>query len=557
MTDATTKARTGDIPLRTNKKLPWLVKGMKNILFFFVIFIIKSILFVVPINGDEFISFWVRILREDITDLVCSGFHPQKILITIWPIFEIQSMLPHPIEAKVVNGKETFIHLPGCGFRYILDVPATHLTEHCLDFMYDFPLSPNSSRTYTLKLKSLDWQKFFWYDEQKWTVENALTLLSKPVSKYWPIKDEEELKVHRITESKHKVDVIYNARATREFACTLNLEVSPWGIFINATGLEVRICELDQESTKIKVQPNGLEILPNISQGFSIGIRNGSNWIQSLPIYLESTIVMQTKHYYNLGLDEPADIVILRGDEVLKFILTLRIENQRKVFKLSAKYAVVNHTKNRLCILPFAMDHKECINRQNVENLDFYATKQIVRATPYKQNSIGISLSLFYDIKAQTAERSVDTAFIYFVVIKQCDDTDISIPIPLALPFTRKCLSIQNGKESLALMVSLIEHENVYYLTIFEDIAPAILINNQTDCPFIIAQTAAGENCKVNCTSPEYEGKQLEWYHMVPKQSKSYYTPPECYKNFPDVESTLCNITLALYDSKSEVLKCF
>lgn len=505
-----------------------------------------------PINSDEFISFWIRVLREDITDLACENFYPQKILITIWPIFEICSMLSCPIQARETTGKEAEIYLPGQGAKYILDVPATHLTEHQLEFKYNVPLGNCSNKTYTLKLKSLDWQKFFWYDEQKWTIENTLSTLAKPVPRNWPLNDEEELRVRRISESQHEIDVIYNTRVTREFACTLNLEVAPWGMFINATGLEIRISELGMKPRDVKVEANGLEMLFNISQGFSLGIRNGSNWTQSLPIYLQNAIVTQSKHFYTVNEGDYTDIVILRSKEVVKFILTLKIENNRKIFKLYPKYAVVNHTRNRLCLLPFAMDHKENITRKSVEHLDATMTKTPLKATPYKQNSIGISLSQFYDINAQSSQRSVDSAFIYFVVIKYCDNTDISIPIPLTLPFNRKCFSIQNGKESIALMVSLIEHDHVYYLTIFEDVAPALLISNQTDCPFIIAQTNAGENNKVTSTVAEYEGKHLEWNHVIPKQSKSYYTPPEWYSHFPDVEPTLCNITLALFDGRFE-----
>lgn len=489
-------------------------------------------------------------LREDISDLATDNFYPQKILITIWPIFEISSMLSCAIKAKETMGKEAEINLTGQGAHHILDVPATHLTEHRIDFMYSFPLGTASAQNYTLKLKSLDWQKFFWYDEQKWSIENSLSMLAKPVARNWPLNDEEELRVKRFSESNHEIDVIYNTRVTREFACSLNLEVAPWGMFINSTGIQIRVCELGTHPKEIKVESNGLEMLFNISHGFSLGIRNGSSWLQSLPIYMENAMVTQSKRFYIATEGEHTDILILRGDEVFKFILTLKIENNRKMFKLSSKFAVVNYTKSSLTLLPFAMDHKENITRKNVDHLDSTKTKTVLRSSPYKQNSIGISLSQFYDINAQSSQRSVDSAFIYFVVIKYCNNTEISIPIPLTLPFNRKCLSLQNGRESIALMASLIEHDHVYYLTIFEDVAPAVLINNQTDCPFMIAQTKAAENSKVSSTTSEYEGKHLEWYHVIPKQSKSFYTPPECYNHFPDVESTLCNITLALFEGK-------
>lgn len=495
-------------------------------------------------------SFWVRVLREDIPDLTTDNYQPQKILITIWPIFEISSMLSCAIQAKETTGKEEEINLAGQGARYILNVPATHLTEHRIDFDYKFPIGTATASSYTLKLKSLDWQKFFWYDEQKWSIENTINMLAKPVKRYWPFNDEEELKVKRVSQSSHEIDVIYNTRVTREFACSLNLEVAPWGIFINCTGMQVRVCELGMQPKEVRVMANGLEMLFNISQGFSVGVCSGSNWLQSLPIFMENTLAAHSKNCYTVIEGESTDIVILRGAEVIKFVLHLKIENHRKIFKLSSKYVVVNYTKSLLCILPFAMDHKESLTRRNIEHLDASFTKTVLKGSPCKQNSIGISLSQFYDIKAQTSPRSVDSAFIYFLVIKHCPDADISIPIPLTLPFNRKCLSLQNGRESIALMVSLIEHEHIFYLNIFDDVSPAILINNQTDCPFLIAQTSAGENSKVSSTIPEYEGKHLEWYHVIPKQSKSYYTPPECYNHFPDVESTLCNITLALYGGK-------
>ncbi|XP_075147258.1 vacuolar protein sorting 13B isoform X1 [Haematobia irritans] len=541
LADKKIRARTGDIPLRMNKKLPWLVK--------------------VPISGSEFISFWVRILREDLPGLSNESFYPQKILITIWPIFEITSMLNCSIQAKEENTLEEFI-LHGQGGRYILDAPATHLTEHPIRFKYNIPLGASSQDNYTLRLRSFDWQKFFWYDEQTWTIDNALDLLSHTKGKHWPMEDdEEEMKIKRISEGSGEADIIFNTKASRDFSCTLNLEVSPWGMFINGTGIEIRICELPMggESTTQQFRPkevvvaaNGLEMLFNLSQGFSIAIRNGSSWLQSLPIFFENTSYGKHKRYHILTEIDVTDIVILRANEVFKFLLKLRNENGRKILKLYPKFGVVNYTKSQLSLLPFAMDHKENVTRPNILDLDRNTTKTPLAPAAGLENSIGISMTTFYDINFENTQRSVDSAaFVYFVVIKLNENTEVSMPISLALPFHRKSLSIQNGRESIALMVSLIEHEYVYYLTISEDVSPAVLINNQTDCGFIVAQTNAAENAKVSTTTPEYDGKHLEWYHMIPAQSKCYYTPPEWYIRFPEVESTLCNITLALYDAMS------
>ncbi|XP_073817283.1 vacuolar protein sorting 13B isoform X2 [Musca autumnalis] len=547
LADNKVRSRTGDIPLKMNKKLPWLVK--------------------VPVNNNEFISFWVRILREDITTSNSDSFYPQKILITIWPIFEITSRLNCAIQAKELQTAHEF-SLLGQGGQYILDASATHLTEHPLNFKYDFPLGATSQDSYTLRLRTLDWQKFFWYDEQKWTIENALNALAKSSVKSWPLENEEELRVKRISRCSGESDVIYNTQVSREFSCTLNLEVAPWGMFVNGTGVDIQLKafapptsssstqqqqELQQvQGKELLVAGNNLEMLFNISQGFVIGIQHDSQWNYSLPIFFENALSSnQCKRYYVLTEGDVTDIVILRNNEVFKFVIKLTTENNCKVLKLSPKFGVVNYTKIPLNLLPFAMDHKENVIRSNVQRLNEKTPNAHIKPTPKWDKSIGISLTTFYDINFESAQRSVDTAFVYFVVIKMTDDSDISIPIPLALPFNRKCISIQNGHESLALMVSLIEHDGLYYLCIMEDLSPAVLVNNQTDCAFIVAQTNASENSKVSSTTPEYDGKHLEWYHMIPKQSKCYYTPPEWYTRFPEVDSTLCNITLALYDETS------
>ncbi|XP_061387162.1 intermembrane lipid transfer protein VPS13B [Musca vetustissima] len=508
LADNKVRARTGDIPLKMNKKLPWLVK--------------------VPVNNNEFISFWVRILREDITTTTANNdsMQPQKILITIWPIFEITSRLNCAIQAKEQNTEQEF-SVMGQGGQYILDASATHLTEHPLNFKYDFPLATSSQDNYTLRLRSLDWQKFFWYDEQKWTIENALNVLAKPATKNWPLAaDEEELKVKRNSLGNGESDVIYNTQVSREFSCTLNLEIAPWGMFINGTGVNIQLKAFAPPATPqqhlqqhgdgkhISIAANNLEMLFNISQGFVIGIQNSvDNWNYSLPIFFENALSNQCKRYYVLTEGDITDIVILRGKEVFKFA--------------------------------------ENVTRSNIQRLNEKTPNTEINSTSKWNSSIGLSLTTFYDINYESAQRSVDTAFVYFVIIKMLEDSEVSIPIPLALPFNRKCISVQRGNESYALVVSLIEHDGLYYLCITEDLSPAVLVNNQTDCAFIVAQTNASENSKVSSTTPEYDGKHLEWYHMIPKQSKCYYTPPEWYTRFPEVDSTLCNITLALYDDTS------
>lgn len=132
---------TGDIPLHMNKHLPWLVKGNPNLIFngglwkrkFQMNTLLSSKL--VPINGSDYFTCWVRILRENIPGLEESSNPPQRMLISIWPIFEITSMLTCPIHFTEI-GREVETLLPGAGGKYTMEVPATHLTNHILKFNY-------------------------------------------------------------------------------------------------------------------------------------------------------------------------------------------------------------------------------------------------------------------------------------------------------------------------------------------------------------------------------------------------------------------------------------
>jgi len=69
-------------------------------------------------------------------------------------------------------------------------------------------------------------------------------------------------------------------------------------------------------------------------------------------------------------------------------------------------------------------------------------------------------MEMFHDLNARKTKHSSDTAFVYFVSFAVMGTQDISMPIPLALPFTRRCFSLQNGKDSIPLTITLIEKDN-------------------------------------------------------------------------------------------------
>ncbi|XP_017140957.1 vacuolar protein sorting-associated protein 13B isoform X2 [Drosophila miranda] len=529
------KGRTGDIPLKTNNNLPWLVK--------------------VPIQNpvQQFVSVWVRILREDVDlDSAEPDFHPQKILICIWPIFEICNMLIDDLQAtESTSGQSSKI--TAHGGRMSLQTATTHSTEHRVGFQFPAPLCSTSQEDYTLMLKTMDWHKFFYFDPAQWTIENSLHKLGKTVKPKWPLSDDEESRVLRRVSLTNAFDVEYRLKATRDFSCTLGLEVSAWGMLINATGLDLSICQT-RDRERHQLNANCLEMVPKLCGLFTIDVPFGCNWIASTPIYLEElakTVENSPKRSMMLRCNSFVDIVVVRNEEVLRMMLEYRLEDGRRVFKLRSKFVITNFTDVSLNALPLTMDHKETSTREEVNAFSMANKSRSLVSVDGAKNCVGVTMDVFYDINAHAANHTCDTAFVYFLCFSVAGSRDISIPIPLAIPFTRRCFSLQSGRESVPFMITLIEKDNVHYLNIFRDTAPALIISNSTNVKFIVAQTSASGNSNVTCTNSEFVGRHFEWNQLVSPHSKCYYTPPQMYANFPDVEFTMCNLSLAVYNEKS------
>ncbi|KAH8342100.1 hypothetical protein KR059_012058 [Drosophila kikkawai] len=522
------KGRTGDIPLKpNNNNLPWLVK--------------------VPTQAaQQFISLWVRILREDIEmEHLDEDFQPQKILICIWPIFEVCNMLSCDIQAiESTSGEMATISAKGGSWP--LNTATTHATEHKVSFNFPAPLGVTSESEYMLMLKTMDWHKFFNYDSSVWTIENALDKLSKNPEVRWPLNDPEELRLQREVKmpGQSPFDVRYHTSATREFSCTLGLNVSAWAMFINSTGLEVSLRTI-KDPARIRIKANGLEMLPRITSAFCIQVFYNSEWFTSTNICLEEQSANNAGRTMSLRCNSFVDVVLVEKDQVFRLMLEYKQEaDGRRVFKLHSKFVLSNFTDVNLNALPLAMDHKESASREEVDAYAFAKEPRSLTSAEANKNCIGTSLDVFYDLGHK---HNCDTAFVYFVCFSVGGHRDISIPIPLAIPFARRCFSLQAGRESIPLMITLIEKDNVLYLNVFRDTAPAIIISNNTNIKFIVAQTSASENSNVSVTNSEFVGRHFEWNQLVLAHSKCYYTPPQMYANFPDVEFTMCNLSLAVY----------
>lgn len=80
---------------------------------------------------QQFSSFWVRVIRENVTDFQHTlPNQPQRLLIVIWPLFVMRSMLPVDVTAYERSTDNVYT-LKACASQCVeLNVPGTHETEH-------------------------------------------------------------------------------------------------------------------------------------------------------------------------------------------------------------------------------------------------------------------------------------------------------------------------------------------------------------------------------------------------------------------------------------------
>lgn len=237
----------------------------------------------------------------------------------------------------------------------------------------------------------MDCQQFFQFDPQKWTIDKTLNNFDVEQPVKWPMDDPEELCVRRSIKELEALDIQYRLEATREFSCTLGLEISAWGMFINATGVNISLY-IPKLAVRHCIDANCMAMLPVLDSHFTIDVSFGSNWISSMPICLnqdmQSALAASGGGRHNLlNANSFMDIVVVVNDEVFRMILEHKVQDGKRFFKLRSKFVIANFTDENIYALPLTMDHKETSNREDVESLDVTKNIRYLLSKTFKNNS--------------------------------------------------------------------------------------------------------------------------------------------------------------------------
>lgn len=461
-------------------------------------------------------------------------------------------MLTYPIKCIETQSNQV-LPMNAAGGTYFLKTQSTHQTVHNLYFLDDERDPPVQIASFDLSLKAIDWKKFFWFDEQEWTVEKCLTEFAKPLYNKWPYHENgEHILVKRpIMLSRNVNHLVFKCAPSRELSCTLSLELAPWGMFINSTTENIRLVYKDPEIF-LPVDPNAISMIPDFKNGFFIEVQSSKfGNASSAPIYTEKPNTKE-KDFVILTENSTSIVCIVKGDILYRFLLEIKFADNKNVIFLKSPAIITNYTKHHLSVTSLCLADKEVIDLRNTLNSGVLEDHTISIPSQQSLNTkTGFLLNKFYDCFSTKNKRNTNTKYMFYLVFKnQCNEErieEISMPIFLNFPFDRKSISaIMNG-EQIPLVINAIVHEGVCYVNVFEDQYPAFEIFNETNLKFFVAQTKSSEKSKTTEIINEIDGNNFVWNQLVLGNSRGFYTPPEMYRNFPTMEQNHVNLTLALH----------
>lgn len=217
--------------------------------------------------------------------------------------------------------------------------------------------------------------------------------------------------------------------------------------------------------------------------------------------------------------------------------MTSSIENKMRLIVISSLVVVVNHSRHDLNVFAFAADVGEKldgIKRNEVPTRKF----KVVEGSSREK---GRPIVAFEDVLVGKGKRKVNTNFSLLIAISGKSD-DTSFPIKLQ-PTMRKCLNVPGATENFPVSVSIVKHNEQFFVSIYDDSAPFISIRNDTDFNLYVAQTdVTGPNVSAH---REVADDRFSWFQAVPSKQRIFYTPPVVNEHFPEIINPDYGLVLA------------
>jgi vacuolar protein sorting-associated protein 13B len=261
------------------------------------------------------------------------------------------------------------------------------------------------------------------------------------------------------------------------------------------------------------------------------------------PIYINTDLKRTISQSYALPIDGHLQVNMSSEFGVIQLMLTSSIENKMRTIIASSTVVAINHTKYDLKIHTFATEISEKIEGLKRNEIPI-RTSQILDKSTSKLNKLGHPVISFADLSSSKVKRKFNSTFNLFFAIS-LNELESSIPIKIQ-PVTRQSINVFNYDLNISLAISIIKHNEQFFISIQEDKNPILIIRNNTDFDLYIAETNfSNSNAKSIQPHKEINDDRIHWFQTAPKKQKVFYTPPIINENFPEISSPEFGLTFA------------
>lgn len=181
----------------------------------------------------------------------------------------------------------------------------------------------------------------------------------------------------------------------------------------------------------------------------------------------------------------------------------------------------------------------------------------------------GVPINKYFSYSKEKAGANKFKDFNIFVSLCAIDGCEFSSPIILNNPFDRKSCTIFSKSENknvifqcymyiynpniysvnfifqIPLSLSLIEHNNQLFLSIYNDRTPSLCINNLTDISLLVSEVQSNGKMVRDIWENNFECPNI-----IKSQSMQYFTPTILDSKFPDIKDIEFAIVFAVWNSK-------
>ncbi|KAG5670103.1 hypothetical protein PVAND_000386 [Polypedilum vanderplanki] len=510
------KAFSGEIPLReivVNNK-PWLVK--------------------VPLGANNnFICFWVRIIRQNIENEIC------RVLVLICPVFIAKSLFPSNIVLSEEATKENY-EIKGCGDITEIDMKGTHEDEHTLIFPSQFVQQDRSPAVVTLSYKLINKNSFFKIPDEFSDITKAIEKIEEKRNTFWPCARDEEYQCIRNFTMHQTVSTLYELSPYEQdsISCSLMLTLIPWCIFINSSGCVIKLTNISTNDACL-MATNDMMVPFYIENVFTISIEIDGEWIQSDFIYINNDSKKRSSNSYELQLEGSVTVNMNHEIDTLQLTLSSTCVGKKRTIFIGSMLIVTNHSKYDLGVIPFCVDMNERIETMKRNDFPIKRYVELYKNVKLDNFKFGNPITYFSNLSKNKSKRKFGTNYTSFIIIRSIHDNDFSCPIKIQQTL-RKCINVSNGDESVSLCISILKHNEQYFLSIFNDSVPILSIRNNTDFNLYVAQTdlkAKTPTTKHTLPHREIFDDRFSWFQVITSRQSVFYTPPVFNEHFPEIIS--------------------